>query len=673
MMRSILVVDAPRLLSKSGRRPSEAPLLPSVSDTCASSNRRTRGRWLKVLGAVVVGCWLLSLGRSTPAVEAMRRSTFASLQTARCEARGLFSPAGKNDRHRVAVRLRPPQDADEADRNPDNTVLPQSFHPVLTSQQPALFAKSSTPLPALPADAKKACIVPSTHSLPLIPRPRPYPVEPTIFFSMCTAPQRAVTYAPIWKHFMVPDVSYLPSSKSPTDATTGRRMQIKAPGCLVTDAQGNGDSKGMARANVEFRRQGLSCVMKESSRVGERYEMRVLGLIRDAWVESERRRWQEGAPLVEWFIFGDDDTWWSDQAMLREMLAGYDSREDHLFGTFSESRGTIEAFGKIAFGGGGMVISRGLVRKMQSMIDKCADRFKDVFGGDGIVVSSAVPRHVASPDGPCLGRQSNCAAWTRGIPLEMLVEEVPAMRQSSSVPSWLVSQGDSPITFSVDLRGDATGYLNSGQAPFMTLQYVVVSFPLPALAGSPASVHSHWASWLDLIPNREGIDVIKLLSSAASIVGGPNFLRRWVFDGGLVTVALGYSVTVHREALTEEDLGRTEWTWSEHEPRRPARPGLKEGSDKLTYYLSAVERLSPDLALFRHTCSDPSVKSGLHQIDILWDTRTTAPTWADRMLARWNDDASPSPSAGEQPDRDPREREDDTWREKAKRKVEFAG
>ncbi|GAA5907959.1 hypothetical protein JCM5296_000771 [Sporobolomyces johnsonii] len=614
MMRSILVVDAPRLLSKSGRRPSEAPLLPSISDTCASSNRRTRVRWLKVLGAVVVGCWLLSLGRSTPAVEAVRRSTFASLQTARCEARGLFSPAGKVDRHRVAIRLRPPQDADEADRNPDNTVLPQSFHPVLTSQQPALFAKASTPLPALSADAK-GCIVPSTHSLPLIPRPRPNPVEPTIFFSICTAPQRAVTYAPIWKHFMAPDVSSVPASELPTDPTTGRRLQIKAPGCLVTDAQGNGDSKGMARANVEFRRQGLSCVMKESSRVGERYEMRVLGLIRDAWVESERRRWQEGAPLVEWFIFGDDDTWWSDQAMLREMLAGYDSREDHLFGTFSEARGNLEVFGKIAFGGGGMVMSRGLVRKMQSMVDKCAERFKDVFGGDGIV--------------------SNCAAWTRGIPLEMLVEEVPAMRQ-------------------MDLRGDATGYLNSGQAPFMTLH--------------------HWAGWLDLIPKREGIDVIKLLSSAASIVGGPNFLRRWVFDGGLVAVALGYSVTIHRDALTEEDLGRTEWTWSEHEPRRPARPGLKEGSEKLTYYLSAVERLSPDLALFRHTCSDPSVKSGLHQIDILWDTRASKPTWTDRILARWNHDASPSPSAGEQPDRDSREREDDAFREKAKRmKVEFAG
>jgi len=75
---------------------------------------------------------------------------------------------------------------------------------------------------------------------------------------------------------------------------------LPAPGCVVTDAQGAGDSKGMAKANAEFRRQGLSCTMQESSRVGQRYEMRVLGLIRDAWIESERRRWQEGANLVEW-------------------------------------------------------------------------------------------------------------------------------------------------------------------------------------------------------------------------------------------------------------------------------------------------------------------------------------------------------------------------------------
>jgi hypothetical protein len=139
-----------------------------------------------------------------------------------------------------------------------------------------------------------------------------------------------------------------------------------AAGCVVTDAQGKGNHGGMAKVNAEFRRQGLSCTMKESSRVGERYEMRVLGLIRDAWIESERRRFQENAPLVDWFVFADDDTWFSDSAMLREMLSGFDSREDHYFGAFSETKGTVESFGRISFGGAGITLSRGLVRKMQS-------------------------------------------------------------------------------------------------------------------------------------------------------------------------------------------------------------------------------------------------------------------------------------------------------------------
>lgn len=89
-------------------------------------------------------------------------------------------------------------------------------------------------------------------------------------------------------------------------------------------------------------------------------------------------------------VFGDDDTWWSDAGMLREMLAAFDSREDHFFGSFSESRGTIEHFGRISFGGGGTIISRGLVRKMQTTIDRCAEMFSDVFGGDGLIVSLTV-------------------------------------------------------------------------------------------------------------------------------------------------------------------------------------------------------------------------------------------------------------------------------------------
>lgn len=100
----------------------------------------------------------------------------------------------------------------------------------------------------------------------------------------------------------------------------------------------------MTRANDEFRRQGLGCVMRDTSRTGQRYELRVLGLLRDAWVESELRRWRDGAAVPDWFVFGDDDTWYSDVTMLREFLARHNPADEHFFGTFSETRQNYEYF-----------------------------------------------------------------------------------------------------------------------------------------------------------------------------------------------------------------------------------------------------------------------------------------------------------------------------------------
>ncbi|TKA54472.1 hypothetical protein B0A53_03165 [Rhodotorula sp. CCFEE 5036] len=334
------------------------------------------------------------------------------------------------------------------------------------------------------------------------------------------------------------------------------------PGCLVTDADGTRDTTGMTRANDEFRRQGLGCVMRDTSRTGQRYELRVLGLLRDAWVESELRRWRDGAAVPDWFVFGDDDTWYSDVTMLREFLARHNPADEHFFGTFSETRQNYEYFGPIAFGGGGIIISRALLEKMQARVDECAVRFRDVIGGDGMI--------------------SNCAALCRDYPLSKIVEEVPGLRQ-------------------MDIQGDATGYLTDGSAPFLSLH--------------------HWTSWLQLMPGVPGLEAISLLSSAASVLGGPNFLRRWVFDGGLITWSAGYAVTIHRSALTAEELRQIEWTWNEHEPRKPARARRAEGIDKLTYYIAEVKELGPGMYLFRHTCNDPAARKVVREIDIVWDAR----------------------------------------------------
>lgn len=279
------------------RRQSQIPLLglsmPIGGESTSTTSRRLiRNRWVKLLVGSVAVLWVLSYIASRDkgsTISLWSESMFGKVNG--CEAKGEFSRwRSEDEQRRLTIRIQPQADG-KATENPDNTILTQPFHPILSSQLPSFFDNSSDYLP--PASLSlhdQTCTTPATHSLPLLPKSRVTSSSPTIFFSVCTAPERALTYAPVWKHFM----------SAPEFVKGEEEASLPAPGCVVTDAQGTGDSKGMSKANAEFRRQGLSCTMKESSRVGQRYEMRVLGLIRDAWVESERRRWQEGARLVEW-------------------------------------------------------------------------------------------------------------------------------------------------------------------------------------------------------------------------------------------------------------------------------------------------------------------------------------------------------------------------------------
>lgn len=187
---------------------------------------------------------------------------------------------------------------------------------------------------------------------------------------------------------------------------------------------------------------------------------------------------------------------------------------------------------------------------------------------------------------------------------------------------------------------------------------------------SPTIYDSHWVGWLDLFPDsRSPLDAISLFAQAVNAVGGRNFLRRWIFDGGQVAWSVGYSVTVYKEALSERMLGEVvsrpffffpfsfssarfvrmedtlastpaaqlqpyshfeplsnsvllpsqEHTWNGFAPHRPSRPALLEGTQKLTYFLTSVEPLSPGRTLFRHSCPHAEMQGGLREIDIVWD------------------------------------------------------
>lgn len=71
------------------------------------------------------------------------------------------------------------------------------------------------------------------------------------------------------------------------------------------------------------------------------------------------------------------------------------------------------------------------------------------------------------------------------------------------------------------------------------------------------------SSWFTLFPPWSETGAgdlrksISIVGKAAKSVGGDNWGRRYVFDGGKVVVNLGYTVVLEAKALMQEDLDRS--------------------------------------------------------------------------------------------------------------------
>ena len=212
---------------------------------------------------------------------------------------------------KLVVRVRP-EGRHSTTTHPANQLSNVQFHPTLSSQFPKFFptaniAPSPSSLVEQSIEGEEKCgeegrII---HTLPILPPPFLRPGESNLFFSICTSPERVIEFAqPIWSHFLS-----TPLTPSQAPSSIMRKLwsdkPSSPPGCLIVDARGQENSL-MERANEVLGEAGTGCVMRDSSRVGERYEMRVLGLVNDAWEESERRRKNHSVDggIVEWFVFG---------------------------------------------------------------------------------------------------------------------------------------------------------------------------------------------------------------------------------------------------------------------------------------------------------------------------------------------------------------------------------
>lgn len=99
-----------------------------------------------------------------------------------------------------------------------------------------------------------------------------------------------------------------------------------------------------------------------------------------------------------------------------------------------------------------------------------------------------------------------------------------------------------PTLHQLDIRGDSTGFFQSG--------FLITSL-------------HHWGSWFTLFPpwHESGSGDIRkgiaLVGRAAKAVGGDNWGRRSVWEGGKVVVSLGYSVVLHAVPVSREELGKS--------------------------------------------------------------------------------------------------------------------
>ncbi|GAA5879034.1 hypothetical protein JCM8547_006224 [Rhodosporidiobolus lusitaniae] len=381
-----------------------------------------------------------------------------------------------------------------------------------------------------------------------------YVPEPErMMFGIVTTVQRAkVIGSTLWTHFMLP--------KHDDEGT---------PNCLVLlDAKE--DPQDVRELKDLFEAKGLPCGVRTGKY--DRYEVRVLSMVKEM-----REYADDIGKRIDWFVFGDDDTFWVDMRSLRRLLSKYNSDEDWFIGATTEAQKQLEQFGRMAFGGAGMLVSHALLAKMYAIWDDCFHRYSSAFGGDEM--------------------QTRCAALATGRTKQDVTTEERGMHQ-------------------FDIPGDSTGLFQGG---------------IPVI-----SMHHFLASgWIHLFGYgtvHTEIEQISRVRDAASFLGGDNLFSRHVFGDGKWLLVHGYSLTYFEEKLKREDMALMEHTWYsdyplsfEDRPHIPERhpDGGKKTPAKQTFYIESTEVLSANSALFTFLQADSwdehlALKDRV-RLQVLWD------------------------------------------------------
>lgn len=93
-----------------------------------------------------------------------------------------------------------------------------------------------------------------------------------------------------------------------------------------------------------------------------------------------------GVPDVDWFVISDDDTLWFPRN-LANILSKYNPKEYLYIGNLSEDHGQIQFHSRMAYGGGGYVISYALAKLLSKTLANCLPRFDNLYGQDSRISS----------------------------------------------------------------------------------------------------------------------------------------------------------------------------------------------------------------------------------------------------------------------------------------------
>lgn len=113
---------------------------------------------------------------------------------------------------------------------------------------------------------------------------------------------------------------------------------------------------------------------KYTNKQGHRSAIRISRIVSETF--------RMGLPDVHWFVMGDDDTVFIAENLVR-VLSKYDHRKPYYIGSLSESHLQNIFFSySMAYGGGGFAISYPLAKALESMQDKCIQRYPGLYGSD---------------------------------------------------------------------------------------------------------------------------------------------------------------------------------------------------------------------------------------------------------------------------------------------------